>query len=33
MENKAEWHGSAPNKEQYEQAMQELEAVSACLAK
>ena len=33
MENKAEWHGSAPNKEQYEQAMQELEAVSVCLAK
>ncbi len=33
MENKAEWHGSAPNKEQYEQAMQELEAVTACLAK
>ena len=26
MENKAEWHGSAPNKEQYEQAMQELSA-------
>lgn len=24
MENKAEWHGSAPSKEQYEQAMQEL---------
>lgn len=24
MENKAEWHGTAPNKEQYEQAMQEL---------
>ena len=25
MENKAEWHGKAPNKEQYEQAMKELE--------
>jgi len=25
MENKAEWHGAAPNKEQYEQAMAELE--------
>jgi len=24
MENQAEWHGSAPNKEQYEQAMKEL---------
>ena len=24
MENKAEWHGTAPNKEQYEQAMSEL---------
>lgn len=24
MENKAEWHGKAPNKEQYEQAMKEL---------
>ena len=24
MENKAEWHGTAPNKEQYEQAMAEL---------
>ena len=33
MENKAEWHGSAPNKEQYEQAMKELEEVSVCLAK
>ena len=33
MENKAEWHGSAPNKEQYEQAMQELCAVGASLAK
>ncbi len=33
MENKAEWHGSAPNKEQYEQAMQELEAAAVCLAK
>ena len=33
MENKAEWHGNAPSKEQYEQAMQELMAVEACLAK
>ena len=24
MENKTEWHGKAPNKEQYEQAMKEL---------
>ncbi len=33
MENKAEWHGAAPNQEQYEQAMKELEEVSVCLAK
>ena len=33
MENKAEWHGSAPNAEQYEQAMKELNEVSACLTK
>ena len=26
MENKAEWHGVAPNKEQYEQAISELDA-------
>lgn len=26
MENKAEWHGSAPNSEQYEQAIAELDA-------
>ena len=26
MENKARWHGVAPNKEQYEQAMVELTA-------
>lgn len=26
MENQVSWHGSAPNKEQYEQAMSELEA-------
>ena len=26
MENQGSWHGSAPNKEQYEQAMSELEA-------
>ena len=25
MENKAEWHGKAPNEEQYKQAMKELE--------
>ena len=25
MENKAEWHGKAPNEEQYRQALQELE--------
>ena len=24
MENKAEWHGKAPNEEQYSQAMEEL---------
>jgi len=28
MENKAEWHGSAPNKEQYELAMAELEKLA-----
>ncbi|MBE6705334.1 MAG: transketolase, partial [Ruminococcaceae bacterium] len=33
MENKAEWHGSAPNAEQYEQAMKELNEVTACLTK
>ena len=27
MENKAEWHGSAPNQEQYEQAMTELNEI------
>ena len=26
MENKAEWHGAAPNQEQYEQAIAELDA-------
>ena len=26
MENKAEWHGAAPNREQYEQAISELDA-------
>ena len=26
MENKAEWHGKAPNEEQYHAAMKELEA-------
>ena len=25
MENKVEWHGKAPNEEQYKQAMEELE--------
>lgn len=33
MENKAEWHGSAPNSEQYEQGMRELEALTAVLSK
>lgn len=33
MENKAEWHGTAPNEEQYNQAMKELSEASACLAK
>ena len=28
MENQVSWHGSAPNKEQYEQAMKELDAQS-----
>ena len=28
MENKAEWHGTAPNKEQYEQAIAELEQLA-----
>jgi transketolase len=28
MENKAEWHGTAPDKEQYEQAMAELEMLA-----
>lgn len=32
MENKAEWHGSAPNKEQYEQAIKELEAAAESIA-
>jgi len=31
MENQVSWHGSAPNKEQYEQAMAELEAALAAL--
>lgn len=31
MENKAEWHGSAPNKEQYEQAIKELDDALAKL--
>lgn len=33
MENAAEWHGSAPNKEQYEQAMAELSALEPCEVK
>lgn len=31
MENQAKWHGSAPNDEQYEIAMQDLEKVGAAL--
>ena len=31
MENQVSWHGSAPNKEQYEQAMSELQAAYAAL--
>lgn len=31
MENQVSWHGSAPNKEQYEQAMEELGAALAAL--
>ncbi len=31
MENQVSWHGSAPNKEQYEQAMSELNAALAAL--
>ena len=27
MEDKAEWHGKAPNEEQYEQAIKELEGM------
>lgn len=33
MENAAEWHGSAPNKEQYEQAMAELSVLKPCEVK
>ena len=33
MENAVSWHGSAPNKEQYELGMKELEAAEAVLAK
>lgn len=33
MENNYKWHGSAPNKEQYEQAIQELDAEIARLEK
>ena len=31
MENQVSWHGSAPNKEQYEQAMSELQSVYAAI--
>lgn len=31
MENQVSWHGSAPNKEQYDQAMEELKATLAAL--
>ena len=31
MENQASWHGSAPNDEQYAQAMEELEKAGAAL--
>ena len=31
MENKANWHGSAPNDEQFEQAMKDLEKVGEAL--
>ena len=31
MENKASWHGVAPNEEQYAQAMKELEEVGEAL--
>ncbi len=31
MEDKCEWHGAAPNAEQYEQAMAELDAALAGL--
>ena len=31
MENKASWHGVAPNAEQYEAAMEELEKEGAAL--
>ena len=31
MENQVGWHGKAPNKEQYEQAMAELEAIGGAL--
>ena len=33
MENQVGWHGKAPNDEQFEQAMAELEARGAELAK
>ena len=31
MENKVNWHGSAPNKEQYDEAMAELNAAAAAI--
>ena len=31
MENQVSWHGSAPNKEQYEKAMEELEKAGEAL--
>ena len=33
MENQAGWHGKAPNAEQYETAMQDLDKIDAELAK
>ena len=31
MENQVSWHGTAPNKEQYEKAMEELEKAGEAL--
>ena len=33
MEDKASWHGAAPNEEQYKQGMAELQAALAALDK